>query len=312
MPLMSELVPEAQSRLAAAPQIQQLGFEAPALGGQGDQAALSAPTLMAQAAASPVPDVPTASQLTPGPGIGFDEKTGISRGMPSLLEGYVPPGHPNSNLTLNPQLPKHPLDAATDAEFEAQDALLRHEFTQRYMDLMQQLGYTDPNNPNNRIMGLMEVEAQRRRRELDVGYQDASRGVIEEAQRGGTLFSGRRAKEQARAQRPFVQGLSDLDVDVGRGLSQLVQDANGLISEYQLRQALLLLDAAKRVQANAPRGTVPSGGGGGGSGSGSGDGSTTGGHSMVGDNFVNDEERLDELWRNIQGPGAGSEHYVAL
>jgi hypothetical protein len=154
---------------------------------------------------------------------------------------------PQQHLSRNPQLPQHPLGAYTDAQFEAQNASLRAEIARRHQDILRQLGYVDDNG--NFVMGDVETEANRQRSDLTRNMGLAREGVTNEAQRQGTLFSGRRGTETGRAEFPYAQGISALGVSVPRTLSDLYEQAGGLVDEYTLRQNQLLADAATRAAA---------------------------------------------------------------
>jgi hypothetical protein len=164
----------------------------------------------------------------------------------------------SQQLSKNPQLPQHPLGAYTDASYEADVADLRREISQRYADVLQQLGYQDPAT-GQFIMGSVETEANRQRalQQRELGL--AGEGVTQDMQRNGTLFSGYRGTQQARAEFPYVQAISDITRTLPGDLSSLYEKGAGLIDEFTTRNGRLLADAASRRAADI----TASGGGGG-------------------------------------------------
>jgi len=163
-----------------------------------------------------------------------------------MADGNPPP------QDWNPQLPPPPQGAYTDAQYAADEASLRQDIVSRYHDILQQLGYTDEHG--NFIPGLVEVEANRRRGELGYNMGQAQLGVTRAQQQRGTLFSGRRAEEQAQAEHPYITSLAQLEEDVPRQLAGLYSHAGGLISEYATRNAGLLASAAARYVPPAATG----------------------------------------------------------
>lgn len=156
----------------------------------------------------------------------------------------LPPGQ---QLSRNPMLPQHPLGAYTDAQYEAQAAQLRNQIAKQYADVLSQLGYTD--DAGNFIKGSVETDADRQRFDLNRSMGLAQDEVTRAAQQQGTLFSGRRAENQARAEYPFAQGLSRLATDVPLALQRLYEQAGGLVNDYTLGMNNLLADAATRRAA---------------------------------------------------------------
>jgi hypothetical protein len=150
---------------------------------------------------------------------------------------------------LNPQLPQHPANmpdpGVLDAQYNAEQAQLAAEIQQKYNDVLKQLGYVDPAS-GQFVMGRVETDAARQRADLTRSQGLAAESETKQRQLEGTLFSGRRATEQARAEHPFVQSMADLDVNVPTQLSDLYEQAGNTISDYSLRNNLLLADAARR------------------------------------------------------------------
>src|SRR5688500_7961242 len=92
-------------------------------------------------------------------------------------------------LPKNPMLPQHPLGAYTDAQFEAQDAILRAQVAKQYADILRQLGYVDPKT-GQFIPGDVEQQAMKTRSELGRSKDLATEEQTYISQRNGTLFSG--------------------------------------------------------------------------------------------------------------------------
>ena len=151
-------------------------------------------------------------------------------------------------LQRNPQLPQHPLGAYTDSMYEAQVAQLRADIMQQYNDILQQLGYTDESG--NFVPGTVEIDANRQRQELNRNTQLADEQVTQQHQREGTLFSGLRGTNTARAEFPFQNALAELGVQVPRQLTDLYSHATGLINQFNTQHNLLLAEAAQRAAAN--------------------------------------------------------------
>lgn len=150
------------------------------------------------------------------------------------------------SLAKNPQLSPHPLGAKTDSQFEAEDAQLQFDITNRYNDVLRQLGFMDPES-GQRVQGTVEIAADRMRRDLNRERGLAAQEVTNENQQRGTLFSGVRGTQQARRTHPFVTALGDLDVDTAGTLSGLYDQGTSLLTEYGLRRNALLAAAAARA-----------------------------------------------------------------
>jgi hypothetical protein len=150
--------------------------------------------------------------------------------------------------------------ATLDSQYQADQASLANEISQRYNDVLKQLGYMDPNT-GQFIMGTVETEANRQAADLQRSQGLAAEQATQQRQLEGTLFSGRRATEQARAEHPFVQGLADLDISTPQSLSDLYEQAGNLMSEYTSRNNQALAGAAQRqaaaIQAHPAAPTPP-------------------------------------------------------
>lgn len=170
-----------------------------------------------------------------------------SMAQPAAPE-YQAPGLGVGNLNRNPMLPQHPLGAYTDSQYEAELAQLKYEVASRYNDVLQQLGYTDENG--NFVPGQVEIDANRQRSELARNINLADEQTTQQHQQQGTLFSGLRGTNQARAEYPFVNAMGQLNVDTPKKLSDLYGQAGGLVNEFTVRHNLLLASAAQRAAAN--------------------------------------------------------------
>jgi hypothetical protein len=124
---------------------------------------------------------------------------------------------------------------------------LRQQIMSQYNDVLQQLGYVNPQG--GYVMGDVQLAAERQRRDLLREQGLAELGVTNQMQGAGTLFSGYRAQELARATQPMVSGLADINVALPRQLGGLYEDAMGILREYEVGRNQLLLDAAARRQA---------------------------------------------------------------
>lgn len=162
-------------------------------------------------------------------------------------------------LRRQPGLPSTPT-AGQDSQYTAAEAQLRADVNRRYADILQNLGYQ--NDQGQFIPGEVEAQAQRQRPELQRNMDIAAEDVTKQSQREGTLFSGLRSQQTARAQHPFVQALADLDVDVPKQLNTLYENAGRTLQDYTIQNNLLLADAAARASARAAAASYGGGGGG--------------------------------------------------
>jgi len=200
--------------------------------------------------------------------------SGANVGNPNLFVGGLPAapqanplpaanvaGFASLNRTaraLNPQLPQVQSSLPTDAQYNAEQAQLAAQISQKYNDVLQQLGYSDPNT-GNFVMGRIETEANRQRAEQERNRQLAIEGATQQRQLEGTLFSGRRGTEQARAEHPFVQAMADLDINTPQQLSDLYEQAGNIVGDYTLQNNLLLANLAQRRAAAAMTAPGPGG-----------------------------------------------------
>lgn len=173
----------------------------------------------------------------------------------------------DQQLGRNPMLPVHPVTAAMDSQYSADEAVLRANISKQYADILQQLGYTD--EQGNFIPGSVATNAARQQTDLQRSSDIAGEGVTQDSQRAGTLFSGYRGTQQARAQYPFQQSMLDLGINVPLTLATLHEQAAGLTDQYTLQNNQLLAAAAARAGsgiissagAGVGGGTPPVGGG---------------------------------------------------
>jgi hypothetical protein len=151
-------------------------------------------------------------------------------------------------LQRNPQLPQSPLGAYTDAQYQAQDAILRSNIAKQYSDILQQLGYVDPNS-GGFIQGSVEANANKSIADQQRQMQLADEQVTQQHQTLGTLFSGLRGTDQARAEEPMVSSIANTQTQTPLTLQQLYEQAAGLTSDYTNQQNSNIADAASRASA---------------------------------------------------------------
>jgi hypothetical protein len=180
------------------------------------------------------------------------------------LPAPPPPGQGGGPLQWNPQLPQHPLGQYTDAQYEADEAGLKSEFNQKYQDILQQIGFS--NEQGQFIPGSLELEANQRRADInrDLGLaREESTNVSREQ---GTLFSGVRGTQLARAEHPYVSELSDIDIELPKQQAELYNQALGAIGDYGIGQYQNVLDYITRFkpsdkggweQPPVPKATTP-------------------------------------------------------
>jgi hypothetical protein len=166
--------------------------------------------------------------------------------MPITLGPSVVPQ--SQQLTRNPMLPQHPLGAYTDAQYEAAVAQLRADTMNKYNDVLRQLGYVDDNG--NFVMGSAETSADQKKAQDDYQEQLAREKVTQDMQQNGTLFSGWRGKQEGEATMPMEQDKAQIGIDLPNQLSQLYEQANGVLSDFVTQHNLLLADAASRAAQN--------------------------------------------------------------
>ena len=171
---------------------------------------------------------------------------GAAPGIEASPVAAAPPGGPR--LQRNPQLPQHPLGAYTDAQYEAQSAALKSDIAKKYQNILQQLGYIDPQT-GQFIQGSVETEANRQKGLLNRQLGLAREDVTHQHQQQGTLFSGLRGTDQARAEFPYADQLGQIETQTPLTLSSLYEGAGGLMSDYTNQDNQYLADAASRRAA---------------------------------------------------------------
>lgn len=137
----------------------------------------------------------------------------------------------------------NPLGGFTDSTYQAQNAQLNFDLAQKRLQILRELGY---NQGGQHIMGNIEIDAGRNINDLERNRQLAVEANTNAMREGGTLFSGIRAQQQARAEYPYVQGIARTKEDAARGIVQLYQMLADLERERSVSQGLMLADAANR------------------------------------------------------------------
>lgn len=164
----------------------------------------------------------------------------------------------SQQLAVNPQLVTHPLGAYTDALYESQEAELRATTLRSYNDLLQKLGYLDPDT-GEFIRGSIETEAQAEEMRQAYGLEIARQGVTDAMQKQGTLFAGIRGTQQARAEDPYIEAIAALKSSVPQQLSAAYRASLQSLEDYRIGQMKLLADAATRdttsLENNPPAAT---------------------------------------------------------
>src|SRR4249920_3061372 len=133
-----------------------------------------------------------------------------SQPVNQLPGGGIVASTPALQLQRNPMLPQSPLGAYMDSQYAAENAVLRSNIAKQYQDVLQQLGYNDPNT-GQFVLGSVEAEANRQKADLNRSVQLADEQTTQQHQNLGTLFSGLRGTDQARAEYPFITGISNLE-----------------------------------------------------------------------------------------------------
>lgn len=171
---------------------------------------------------------------------------------PGTYQGFGPEGQSIVPLgqrqkKVNPTLVTHPLGARTDDLYESAIAQLQFDANRKYLETLADLGWMD--EAGNFIPGLLETEAVRRRSDLGFERDAAIRMALEGSQRGGTVFSGRRAWNQAQAQRPYDAALANLETTLGRELGLRYGQLGDITRQFELGRQQLIAEAAQRFAA---------------------------------------------------------------
>jgi hypothetical protein len=136
----------------------------------------------------------------------------------------------------------HPLGGKTSSTFEAEKALLDFELSKRKTDIHRLLGQQ---GPGGWVPGEVELGAARNLADLERQRRLTVEEVTNAMRQGGTLFSGIRAREQARAEHPLIQSIARTREDTARTLNQLYQELSDIAREREVRLGLLLAQEAK-------------------------------------------------------------------
>jgi hypothetical protein len=134
----------------------------------------------------------------------------------------------------------------TDSQYLADEAALRAQVSQRYNDILKQLGYSDPTT-GKFVMGSVENNANIQRAQYAHDLAMEEQGVTHDALRNGILFSGMRGTLQAQAQDPTVRQQSQLEYQLPLTLSDLFEQAQTDVSDYTIGQNQLMGQAAQRA-----------------------------------------------------------------
>jgi hypothetical protein len=180
------------------------------------------------------------------PATGAPASALTSPNLPTLPSAGIVASTPALQLSRNPMLPQAPLGAAIDSQYAADAAALRTQVAQQYQDILKQLGYVDPDT-GQFVMGSVEANAQQQQADLQRSLDLADEQTTQQHQGLGTLFSGLRGTDQARAEYPYVQSLSQLATQTPLTLSDLYEQGANLISNYNAQNNQLLASAAARA-----------------------------------------------------------------
>jgi hypothetical protein len=192
------------------------------------------------------------------------------QGLPQfgIAQGY--------GLPLNFGFPQaDPLGAFTDSQYLADESQNRADIGTKYATILQQLGYTDPNT-GNVVPGTVVQDANIKLANYLNDLQQEQIANVQQMQQQGTLFSGIRPSLLAQAQTPTQQNIGQLQLDTSRSLSDLYNQAQGLVTSYNVQNQQNLAQAAARnlaaiqaqqlLAATRSANTPSSGGGGDGGG----------------------------------------------
>ena len=166
------------------------------------------------------------------------------------------------------------LGGFTDSEYLSSDAALRAQVGQQYAQILQQLGYQDPNS-GNVIPGTAAQDANIQLAQQQQAAQQALMQVVQNAQNNGTIFSGIRGTQTAQALAPFQQNMAQIGLNSQRTMQDLYNQAQNLVTNYNTQNQQNLSAAAARnlaqiqqnqllaaIQASANQAINQGGGGG--------------------------------------------------
>jgi hypothetical protein len=186
---------------------------------------------------------------------------------------------PSQVLPTNMTFPQAYSGPEADAQYMADEAALRYNIAKQYSDLLNQLGYVDPQTGatiQGQIAQKSNIQGAQYQHDLAQEAIDNDRTM----QNNGTIFSGVRGTELAKLQYPTENQLGGLQLDTATQMQQAYQNAQDLINQYSLQNNQLIGQAAQRYLQNMLQqqsfATPPSGGtSGGGTGTPSGQISST-------------------------------------
>src|SRR5215831_1013569 len=139
----------------------------------------------------------------------------------------------------------NPLGAFTDDQYLADDASLRADIGQQYATILKQLGYMDPHS-GNVIPGTVAQDANIQLAGYMQDLYNEQLANVQSMQQGGTLFSGIRPQLLAQAQTPTQQNIGQLTLNTSRSLNDLYNQAQNLVTHYNVQNQGNLAAAAGR------------------------------------------------------------------
>jgi hypothetical protein len=181
-----------------------------------------------------------------------------------------------------------PLGQYTDSQYLSDDSALRAQIGQQYAQILQQLGYMDPNS-GSVIPGSVVQDANIQAAQEQQAEQDALRSTVGQMQNAGTLFSGYRGTATLQALYPHQQNIAQLGLNTQRTLNDLYNQAQNLVTNYNVQNQQNLSSAAQRNLQNIMNAQMLGGGGGGGGDGGSTDVTSTGGYISTGQSALNEQ-----------------------
>lgn len=149
-----------------------------------------------------------------------------------------------------------PEGAYTDTQYLADEAGLRHDIASQYADLLSQLGYVDPTT-GAFLPGSVQQNADLQESGLHQQMDQAVRGVTQNAQNSGIIFSGIRGLQQADAEQPYRAQLGQIELQTPQTLADLYRQAAGLVGTYNTENAKLLAAAAGRATTAIDKNPTP-------------------------------------------------------
>lgn len=127
--------------------------------------------------------------------------------------------------------------------YQAEQAQLDFEIQQRRNELQRLAGY---NQGTTHIPGELETDMGMQLADIEHMRRLAIEAITNAARNNNTLFSGRRPVNQARAEYPYISQAAQLQTTTARSLAQVYQQIADLAREREVRNSLLLAEAASR------------------------------------------------------------------